>query len=177
MRKKTHPVNYGSSVNWGWLKGSLVLPVQPYKWVMAPEDEKPWGINLNLVQLNTVLVFLSTWGQEITRLSFPAWQKGAEFGEGGADGSTEPCCFASTCLKGLFCVGSVAGKADRITKDQSLGALKGAQKACSKAITLGLLKWGVAGLHGNHTEVFSGKRGRGRGLFSKTTRSLLLYRI
>lgn len=100
LREKPHPVHYGSSVNWGWLKGSLIWPAQLQKWVMAPEDEKPRGINLDLVQLSTVLVFLSSWGQEMTSLNLPAWQR-AEFGEDDADGSTEPCCSASTCLKDL----------------------------------------------------------------------------
>lgn len=188
LREKPHAVNYGSSVNWGWLKGSLILPAQLQKWVMAPEDEKPRGINLDLVQLNTMLVFLSTWGQEMTSLNFLAWQR-AEFGEGGADGSTEPpllCKHVSErpLLSHSVYVGSVSGKADRIPEVQSWGS----SESTHQSYFLGAMKMRSGRATGRATLTFfsgkqrilvylSGKCGSGRGLFSKPTRGLFFNKI
>lgn len=158
FREKPYPVHCGSSVNWGWLKGSLIVPAWAQKWVMAPGDERPWGINLDLVQLNTVLVFLSTWGQEMTRLNFPAWQR-AEFGEGGTDGSTEPCCSASMCLKGLLCPTLSTWEAflEKLAGSPRFRA-EGVQKAPTKATSLGLCKWGVVGLQAATLLFFQGSK-------------------
>lgn len=156
---------------------------------MEPEDEKSWGINLNLVQLNTVLVFLSTWGQEMTSLNFPAWQR-AEFGEGGADGSTEPRCSASTCLKDLFCptlCGKCFWKSWQDPPDSELRGLAGSAESTHQSSFLGAMEMRSGRATGSHTYIFSGKqrilvylsgkRGRGRGLFSKPTRSVFFNKI
>lgn len=125
---------------------------------MAPEDEKPWGISLDLVQLNTVLVFLSTWGQEMTSLNFPVWQR-AEFGEGGTDGSAEPRCSASTCLKDLFCPTLSMWEVflEKLTGSPRFRA-EGVQKAPTKATSLGLWKWEVVGLQAATLTFFQGSK-------------------
>lgn len=133
---------------------------------MEPQDEGSWGINLNLVKLNTVLVFISTWGQEITRLNFLVWQKQAELGEGDADGSAEPCCSASTCLKDLFCptlsVWEVlVEKLTGFPRFRAGGTSQGVQKASTKAPSLGLWKWGLVGRLTASLMLFSGKQNCG----------------
>lgn len=157
-----HPVHYGSSVRWGWLKGSFILPAQPQNWVTMPEGEKPWWINLNLVQLNTVLVYLSTWGQDIAHLNFLAWQKWIIWRRWRRWKRRAPllCTHVSErpILSHAVCVGSVAGKADRVPEIQSWWALRGVQKTATKATSLGLWKWRVVGLQAATLTFFSGKQ-------------------
>lgn len=132
-----------------------------------------------------MLVFISTWGQEITCLNFPVWQKWAEFGEGGADGSTEPHCSASTCLKDDFCptlCGKCCWKSWQDPWGSELRGLVQSTENIHQVYFPGALKMRSGRATRSHADVFSefwcilsGKCGRGRGIFSKTTRSLLFY--